>query len=220
MADDYTEARKQVKEEKNSSGDTSQKGKPCTLTPEEVQPGKGSSKDRRNQGQRWGNEDSHLTCYNCNKRGRVASKCPNKALYCGLRSAHDSTLKKSGMMEGKYVKDILLDTGCSMTLVHHKLVPEHKVLPGEVATIHCVHGCTALYPVADLKLEVGGVPVSVKAAVLKTLPVSVLLGTDVPELGGLLGVKSSTFGENGRQGAMMMLTRAGARKQEEEEELR
>ena len=220
LADDYTEARKQVKEEKNSSGDTSQKGKPSTPTPEEVQPGKGSSKDKRNQRQRWGNEDSHLTCYNCNKRGHVASKCPNKALYCGLRNAHDSTLKKSGVVEGKYVKDILLDTGCSMTLVHHKLVPEHKVLPGEVATIHCVHGDTVLYSVADLKLEVGGVPVSVKAAVSKTLPVSVLLGTDVPELGRLLGVKSSTFGENGRQGAMMVVTRAGTRKQEEEEELR
>ena len=79
---------------------------------------------------------------------------------------------------------------------------------------------TLLYPVADLKLEVDGVPVSVKAAVSQTLPVSVLLGTDVPELGRLLGVKSSMFGENGRQGVMMVVTRAGARKKEEEEELR
>ena len=35
LADDYTEARKQVKEEKNSSGDTIQKGKPSTPMPEE-----------------------------------------------------------------------------------------------------------------------------------------------------------------------------------------
>ncbi|KAL5515656.1 hypothetical protein EMCRGX_G000854 [Ephydatia muelleri] len=67
---------------------------------------------------------------------------------------------------------------------------------------------------------VDGVPVLVKAAVSQTLPVSVLLGTDVPELGRLLGVKSPTFGENGRQGVMMVVTRAGARTQEEEEELR
>ena len=220
LADDYTEARRQVKEEKSGSGDTIQKGKPSTPIPEEAQPVKGGNKDRRNQGQRWGSEDSNVTCYNCNKRGHVSSRCPSKALYCGLRNAHNSTLERSGLVEGKYVKDILLDTGCSKTLVHHKLVPERKVLSGEVATIHCVHGDTVLYPVADLKLEVDGVPVSVKAAVSQTLPVSVLLGTDVPELGRLLGVKSSTFGENGRQGAMMVVTRAGARKQEEEEELR
>ena len=61
---------------------------------------------------------------------------------------------------------------------------------------------------------------SVKAAVSQTLPVSVLLGTDVPELGRLLGVKSPTFGENGRQGVMMVVMRAGVRTQEEEEELR
>ena len=41
--------------------------------------------------------------------------------------AHDSTLERSGGVEGKYVKDILLDMGCSKTLVHHKLVPERKV---------------------------------------------------------------------------------------------
>ena len=57
------------------------------------------------------------------------------------------------MVEGKYVKDILLDTGCSKTLVHHKLVSEHKLFSKEVATIHCVHGYTVLYPVADLKLR-------------------------------------------------------------------
>ena len=61
---------------------------------------------------------------------------------------------------------------------------------------------------------------SVKAAVSQSLPVSVLLWTDVPELGRLLGVKSPTFGENGRKGVMMVVTRAGARTQEEEEELR
>ena len=57
------------------------------------------------------------------------------------------------MVEGKYVKDILLDTGFSKTLVHHKLVSEHKLLSEEVATIHCVHGYTVLYPVSDRKLR-------------------------------------------------------------------
>eukprot|EP00731_Ephydatia_muelleri_P006689 Em0003g937a len=52
--------------------------------------------------------------------------------------------------EGKYVQDILLDTGCSKTLVHQKLVPKGKVLP---TTIQCAHGDKVLYPVAQQKAE-------------------------------------------------------------------
>ena len=63
-------------------------------------------------------------------------------------------------MEGMYIKNILSDTGCLATLVHHKLVQKCKVLPRETATIHCVHGDTSVYFVASLNLEVGGVPVS------------------------------------------------------------
>ena len=81
-------------------------------------------------------------------------------------------------MEGMYIKNILLhvDTGCLATLVHHKLVKKRKCCRRD-SHIHCVHGDTSVYPVASLKLEVGGVPVSVKSAVSQTLPVSaVLLG--------------------------------------------
>ena len=60
-------------------------GKSSTPTPDEVEPVKGGNKDSRNQGQRWRSEDSHVTCYNCNNRGHITSRCPNKALYCGLR---------------------------------------------------------------------------------------------------------------------------------------
>ena len=54
-----------------------------------------------------------------------------------------------------------------------------------------------------------------EAAVSKSLPVSVLLGTDVPEL-----TKFFSKARGARQGvneAWMVVTRAGARKQEEEE---
>ena len=70
-------------------------------------------------------------------------------------------------------------------------------MPGETAIIYCFHGDTAVYPVSNLNLEVGGVPVSVKAAVFKTLQVYVLLGTDVPELGRLSGVTPKNLEENG-----------------------
>ena len=54
----------------------------------------------------------------------------------------------------------------------------------------------------------------VTAAVSDTLPMSVLLGTDVPELGRLLGVNpSSTHSEE----ALVVMTRAQTRRKEEED---
>ena len=85
------------------------------------------------------------------------------------------------------MNDIVLDTGCSKTLVHHDLVLQEKLLPGEAVTMRCAHGDNALYPVANVNLVMDGVPLVVEAAVSKSLPVSVLLGTDVPELARFVG---------------------------------
>ena len=41
---------------------------------------------------------------------------------------------------GKPVDNILLDTGCSRTLVHQSLVPKEKLLEGEAVAIRCAHG--------------------------------------------------------------------------------
>ena len=81
------------------------------------------------------------------------------------------------------MSDILLDTGCSRTLIQRELVPANKVQEGDVVTIWCAHDDTVLHP-----LEVGGREVEVEAAISDTLPMSVLLGTDVAELGELLGL--------------------------------
>jgi predicted aspartyl protease len=86
-------------------------------------------------------------------------------------------------VEGKEVGDILLDTGCSRTMVHRDLVRDEKQLEGEAVTICCAHGDVSLYPLAEVNLEFEGIQMRVKAAVSDSLPVSVLLGTDVPELG-------------------------------------
>ena len=171
LANDYMKARKQLKE--NSGRDSIQKGKPSTSVPEEAKQAKENTAEKRNQGQRWSrSEESQVTCFNCNKWGHIASRCPIKAMYCGLRKEGNAVLQRSGVVEGRYVQNILLDTGCSKTLVHNKLVPECKMLPGQTATIHCVHGDAVVYPVANLNLEVEGVLVTVKAAVSTTLPVS------------------------------------------------
>ena len=72
-------------------------------------------------------------------------------------------------------------------MVRQDLVPEGKITEGDSVTIRCTHGDTVLYPVAQLELEVDGLPLCVEAAVSKSLPVPVLLGTNVVELHQLLG---------------------------------
>ena len=75
-------------------------------------------------------------------------------------------------MEGKYVQEIVLDTGCKKTMVHQELVPPENILEGDVATIRCADGDTVLYLLAKVQMEVDGIPIEVEAAVPTTLPIS------------------------------------------------
>ena len=111
-------------------------------------------------------------------------------MYCVNGRHRNSTHQRVGLVEGREVKDIVLDTGCSKTIVHHSLVPEKKLVTREAVTIRCAHGDSVPYPLANVDLVVDGVPLTVGAAVSKSLPVSVLLGTDVPELAKFVGGKA------------------------------
>ncbi len=138
-----------------------------------------------------------VECYNCHKKGHYSSNCPKNAMFCTERRVNhhgNSSLEKKqacaqpdvvkrGSVEGRVVDNILLDTGCSRTLVHQSLVPEEKIQEGSAVAIRCAHGDTVLYPLAKISLEVEGQPITVEAAVSNTLP---MLGTDNPELPKLL----------------------------------
>ena len=163
---------------------------------------------------------SSIKCFNCKKQGHMASKCPeSKALFCReQRESNDLAVYRSGLVEGQEVQKILLDTGCSRTMVQGSLVPQHKFLEGDAVTIRCAHGDTVLYPLANIEMEVNGLPIKVEAAVSETLPVSVLLGTDVPELTQLLEGEAAESSK--QEEVMVVVTRAQARKHLEEEILR
>ena len=165
---------------------------------------------------------AEVKCYNCGQKGHLSYKCPRSAaLFCrsseqagGGRSMEGCNMSRGGSVEGQAVKSILLDTGCSKTLVRRDLVPEGRLVDGKAVTIRCAHGDTVLYPVANVTMEVEGIPLRVEAAVSDTLPVAVLLGTDVPELGDLLG--RPVIPKKTPQEGALVVTRAQARRQKEE----
>ena len=219
LADDYSEARKQTAKESRPGVDLASPASSEKPTrhdqeqPDKEEGDKRSAKERHYSRSGYRNKDhhSHVTCYNCGRQGHFASRCPEKAMYCGDSLRHKAALQKAGVVEGQMVEDIVLDTGCSKTLIHHALVPRKKMLQGEAVTIRCAHGDNALYPLAMVDLVVDGVPLTVEAAVSKTLPVSVLLGTDVPELVRFLRTNSKDSRDFGGCEALMMVTRAGAK---------
>ena len=108
--------------------------------------------------------------------------------------------------------------GLCWTLVVHNLwyinkdlVPQDKIVEGDAGVLIE----TRFYiPLAKIELEVDRQPISIEAAVSGMLPVDVFLGTDVLELTQLLG--GTTLGKL-RGDAMVVMTRARARQQREEE---
>lgn len=91
------------------------------------------------------------------------------------------------------------------------LVPDRKILEGEVVAIRYAHGDTVSYPLALVQVQVEGRTLEVEAAVSSTLPMSMLLGTDVPELMTLLGSGRGRSTEDA-----MVVTRAQAKRQQAE----
>ena len=155
-----------------------------------------------------------VKCFNCRKFGHVSMHCPEKASYfCG--NSRGRSVARTGLVEGTSVSDILLDTGCTRTMVRRDLIPEEN-LPGEAVTVLSAHGDTALYLLARVKIDVEGLKLEVKAAVSESLPVSALLGTDTTQLGQLLISNRLTIRTPGLEQALVS-TRAQLRQQAEEE---
>ena len=171
--------------------------------------GETPSKDKTNR--------KPVVCYNCGQLGHIAVRCPNNSnLFCSAVGTRLS-VRRPGIVEGTMVQDIILDTGCSQTMVREDLAKTSKLLEGEAVTVRCAHGDTVLYPLSEVELELAGKKMMVRAAISENLPASVLLGTDVPELGSLLSVENLKIGRGGDSYAV---TRAQARKDAEEEKAR
>ena len=84
----------------------------------------------------------------------------------------------------------------------------------------CAHGDTVLYPLALVQVKVDGYCLEVEAAVSDTLPTSMLLWTDVPEMVNLLGLTKGTdqMEKSSSNEALMTIPGAQAKLQMEDEE--
>ena len=208
--------------------------KDCPVTAHKPSPDLGRDKEHIRQFERPKRDLKYIECFNCHQKGHYSSNCPHNAMYCTERKANYTGTSivrewrgvakpgvvKPGFIEGKYVSDILLDTGCSRTLVRQDLVPEKSRLQTEVVAIRCAHGDTVLYPLAQVQVKIDGYCLEVEAAVSDALPTSMLLGTDVPEMVNLLDLTKGTDQMEKRSSneALMTTTRAQAKLQMEDEE--
>ena len=156
-------------------------------------------------------KESGLICYNCRGRGHTSRQCPSRAMYCGRRKGRRLETICRGLVEDVDIDDILLDTGCSRTVVRRELVKPNKLIQGKFVEIQCAHGDTISYPVALVDLLIKGRKITVEAAVSDTLPQSVLLGVDVPELKKLVAVNQDD------DRAFATTTRSMARRNQQEE---
>eukprot|EP00731_Ephydatia_muelleri_P034075 Em0046g18a len=157
-------------------------------------------------------------CHYCGKSGHAEEDCYKKKKR--RKSTKQRPMYKTGKVEGQKVTDILLDTGCSRTMVRRNLVAMEKIIVGRVATITCAHGDTKLHPLALVEVELDGSHIQVEAALSEELPVSVLLGTDVPELTHLISGTGSSINLVSQEQVMVVMTRAKAKQQLEEELIR
>ena len=206
LADDFAQARGQTKEGRSDEGrPVEEQKKECYrcglvghLARECRNRGPYTSVEQRTQVQ-TGKRES-VKCYNCGQQGHIASRCPSRvALYTALdRTGQDVDQSReelkvippiliNGEVNGTAVRDILVDTGTNTTIVSKSLVSEEQLMGEEAhVSIQCAHGDTVKYPLARVMVRLAGKSCPIVAAVSESLPVSVLLGRDVPVLAKLL----------------------------------
>ena len=77
-----------------------------------------------------------VRCYQCRQVGHLSKNCPQgrRAMFSKETERRgrkeEQKVFRQGIMKGKMVK-VLLDTGCSRTMVRRNLVPEHKLIEGK-----------------------------------------------------------------------------------------
>ena len=155
-------------------------------------------------------------CFQCGKFGHLMYSCPEtqgqatKPVLSGM--GHCTGCSKvtwnqgsrkylrRGTLNGKSVQ-MLIDTGCTKTMVFSKYLNSNILDHVNTEEILCVHGDKVRYPTAEVKLRLGQWSQTAKVVAAPDIPVPVLLGTDIYALTS--------------DNPVMVTTRAQARKDSE-----
>ena len=119
-------------------------------------------------------------CFGCNDYGHIAAKCPKKiqSLVCYPNLKHSTLFGIPGIINGRQVGQMILDTASGITQVHQRWVPKEAMTGGNVR-VTGVEVTTHTLPIATVRLQVNDCDQEMPVAVSNKLEYDALLGLDV-----------------------------------------
>ncbi|XP_073727643.1 uncharacterized protein [Misgurnus anguillicaudatus] len=135
------------------------------------------------------------TCYKCGEVGHISWQCnqtdepmPTAESSSGLKNNLFAALLGNSVFQAMTCPvsvnsqdvEALLDSGSMITLVHQSLVNPKQVSLENPIPVSCVHGDTCTYPTSAVTLVTTRGKYEIRAGVVGSLPVQVLIGRDCP----------------------------------------
>ncbi|XP_060075036.1 uncharacterized protein LOC132554744 [Ylistrum balloti] len=126
----------------------------------------------------------NVRCYNCNKMGHIAKKCPkankNNIINLLVNSHSDGLVHLPGEVNGKDIS-FVKDTGAVMTLIREDLVDPRYVLEGQRQTLYTAIGQPFSAKLAVVDMETPFYKGHAQVGLVPDLAAEALLGMDIME---------------------------------------